>query len=127
MLHLTMQTRGRDNHRSIANLAIVGGHTVNGMAVLPTNILKTEALRDFYEMWPEKFSNKTNGITQRRWLKKANPQLSALITEANCRPDLWTQKSILNTVHMGKFSTDRTIKEYADEVWNLKAVPITPP
>jgi starch phosphorylase len=73
---------GDEKRVRMANLAIVGGHTVNGVAALHTDILKTEVFRDFYDMWPEKFSNKTNGITQRRWLKKANPQLSALISEA---------------------------------------------
>ena len=66
----------------MAQLAIVGSHSVNGVAALHTDILKRELFRDFYELWPEKFNNKTNGITPRRWLKKANPRLSALITEA---------------------------------------------
>ena len=73
---------GPEQRVRMAHLAIVGGHVVNGVAALHTDILKTEVFRDFYELWPEKFSNKTNGITQRRWLKKANPPLSALITEA---------------------------------------------
>lgn len=66
----------------MANLAIVGSHSVNGVAALHTEILKRDLFRDFYELWPERFSNKTNGITPRRWLKKANPRLSALITDA---------------------------------------------
>jgi len=66
----------------MANLAIVGSHAVNGVAALHSEILKRELFRDFYEMWPEKFSNKTNGITQRRWLKKSNPGLSDLITQS---------------------------------------------
>jgi starch phosphorylase len=66
----------------MAHLAIVGSHAVNGVAALHTDILKADVFRDFYDMWPEKFSNKTNGITPRRWLKKANPPLSALITAA---------------------------------------------
>src|SRR5215468_2193310 len=73
---------GPEQRVRMAHLAIVGGHAVNGVAALHTDILKADVFRDFYEMWPEKFSNKTNGITQRRWLKKANPPLSALITEA---------------------------------------------
>src|SRR5499427_1385585 len=66
----------------MAHLAIVGSHAVNGVAALHTDILKADVFRDFYDMWPEKFSNKTNGITPRRWLKKANPPLSTLITAA---------------------------------------------
>ena len=65
----------------MAHLAIVGSHSVNGVAALHTEILKNEVFRDFYEMYPERFNNKTNGITQRRWLKQANPPLSALIGE----------------------------------------------
>jgi glycogen phosphorylase len=64
----------------MAHLAIVGSHSVNGVAALHTEILKNRLFRDFYEMYPERFNNKTNGITQRRWLKLANPALSALIS-----------------------------------------------
>ncbi|HEY6871466.1 MAG TPA: glycogen/starch/alpha-glucan phosphorylase [Geobacteraceae bacterium] len=63
----------------MAHLAVVGSHSVNGVAALHTEILKTRIFPDFYAMYPERFSNKTNGITQRRWLKKANPGLAALI------------------------------------------------
>jgi glucan phosphorylase len=98
----------------MANLAIVGGHTVNGVAALHTNSLKTEVFRDFYEMWPEKFSNKTNGITQCRWLKKANPQLSALITETigNDRvTDLFQRKRLAGFAADAAFAeTWRTVK-----------------
>lgn len=73
---------GDEKRVRMAHLAIVGGHAVNGVAALHTDILKSDVFRDFFELWPERFSNKTNGITQRRWLKKANPTLSALITEA---------------------------------------------
>ena len=67
--------------RKMANLAIVAGYSVNGVAKLHTEILKKQELRDFYEMMPEKFNNKTNGITQRRFLKHANPLLSDWITD----------------------------------------------
>ncbi len=66
----------------MANLAIAGSHSVNGVSALHTEILKNELFRDFHEMWPERFNNKTNGISPRRWLKLCNPRLSALITEA---------------------------------------------
>jgi starch phosphorylase len=65
----------------MAYLAVVGSHAVNGVAALHTELLKEHVLRDFAEMTPEKFHNKTNGITPRRWLYKANPGLSGLITE----------------------------------------------
>ena len=66
----------------MAHLAIVGSHSVNGVAALHTEILKARIFPDYYEMYPERFNNKTNGITQRRWLKKANPRLDALIGNA---------------------------------------------
>ncbi len=66
----------------MANLAIIGSHSVNGVAALHTQILKDTVFKGFYSVWPEKFNNKTNGITQRRWLKLCNPELSSLITEA---------------------------------------------
>jgi starch phosphorylase len=66
----------------MATLAAVGSHSVNGVAALHTRILATEVFRDFHELWPGKLNNKTNGITQRRWLLKANPDLSRLITGA---------------------------------------------
>jgi starch phosphorylase len=65
----------------MAHLAIAGSHSVNGVSGLHTDILKTELFRDFFELWPERFNNKTNGITPRRWLKLCNPGLSELITE----------------------------------------------
>ncbi|MFA5087566.1 MAG: glycogen/starch/alpha-glucan phosphorylase [Candidatus Omnitrophota bacterium] len=65
----------------MAYLAVVGSHSVNGVSRLHSELLKTRMLRDFHEFFPGKFNNKTNGITQRRWLLKANPLLSDLITE----------------------------------------------
>ncbi|MBE5930332.1 MAG: glycogen/starch/alpha-glucan phosphorylase [Lachnospiraceae bacterium] len=70
-----------DGQVRMANLAIVGGFSVNGVAALHTEILKKEQLKDFYELWPEKFSNKTNGITQRRFLLHGNPLLASWVTE----------------------------------------------
>jgi starch phosphorylase len=65
----------------MAPLAIIGSHSVNGVAELHSNLLRTRIFKDFYEMFPERFNNKTNGITQRRWLLKSNPDLASLITE----------------------------------------------
>ena len=70
-----------DKSVRMANLCLVGSSAVNGVAALHTEILKKTIFRDFYEIMPTHFSNKTNGITQRRWLLKANPRLAALITE----------------------------------------------
>lgn len=66
----------------MANLAIVGSHSVNGVAALHTDIIRSSVFPEFNELYPGKFNNKTNGITPRRWLMKANPGLSRLITEA---------------------------------------------
>jgi starch phosphorylase len=63
----------------MAHLATVGSHAVNGVAALHTELLKASVLRDFYELWPERFSNKTNGVTPRRFLALANPGLRELI------------------------------------------------
>lgn len=65
----------------MAHLSIYGSHCVNGVAALHTEILKNQLFRDFYEMYPEKFVNVTNGVTQRRWLLHSNPRLAAFITE----------------------------------------------
>ena len=73
---------GEPKHVRMAHLAIVGSSSVNGVSQLHTNLLRTKVLRDFAEYWPSKFNNKTNGITPRRWLLKANPPLARLITEA---------------------------------------------
>jgi glycogen phosphorylase len=66
----------------MAHLAIVGSHSVNGVAKIHTNILKEREMNHFYKLYPSKFNNKTNGITHRRWLLKANPQLATLLNEA---------------------------------------------
>jgi glycogen phosphorylase len=69
-----------DRYVRMANLACVGSHAINGVAALHTELLKQTVLKDFYECFPEKFSNKTNGVTPRRFMVLSNPQLSKLIT-----------------------------------------------
>ncbi|WP_174733532.1 glycogen/starch/alpha-glucan phosphorylase [Mesobacillus harenae] len=71
-----------DDQVRMAPLAIVGSHSVNGVAQLHTEILKEREMSSFYQFYPERFNNKTNGITHRRWLMKANPRLTSLITES---------------------------------------------
>lgn len=69
-----------EKHVRMAHLAIVGSHSINGVSALHSEILKDDLFHDFYQMWPERFNNKTNGITQRRWLKHCNHWLSDLIS-----------------------------------------------
>ena len=69
-----------DGQIKMAWMCIVGSHSVNGVAMLHTKILKNEELKDFYEIYPDKFNNKTNGITQRRFLLEANPKLADFVT-----------------------------------------------
>lgn len=70
-----------DQYVKMAHLAIVGSFSINGVARLHTEILKEREMKNFFHLFPEKFNNKTNGIAHRRWLLKANPKLSSLITE----------------------------------------------
>ena len=228
-----------DGQVKMAHLAIVGGHSVNGVARLHTEILEKQELRDFYEMMPEKFNNKTNGITQRRFLLHGNPlladwvtdkignewitdlsnikKLSVYVDDEKCqqefmnikyqnkirlakyikehngidvdprsifdvqvkrlheykrqfmnilhimylydslltpknapRPDMyftladfksyaaaqervedkyrntsaWARSAILNTAHSGKFTSDRTIQQYVDDIWHLDKITV---
>lgn len=78
---LSLIEEGDDKKVNMANLAIVGSHKVNGVAAIHSEIIKNTIFRDFYEMTPEKFLNKTNGITPRRWLLLCNPGLSDLISD----------------------------------------------
>src|SRR4030095_6794396 len=66
----------------MANLAIVGSHSTNGVAAIHSQLLRTMTVKDLAEMFPQRFSNKTNGVTPRRWLLLANPALADTITEA---------------------------------------------
>ena len=88
----------------MAHLAIVAGFSVNGVARLHTEILKHQELKDFYEMMPEKFNNKTNGITQRRFLMHGNPLLADWVTEKLGTKDWITDLSLMSG-----------LKEYADD------------
>ncbi len=78
---MSLIEEGPVRHVRMANLAVVGSHSVNGVAALHTELLKTDLLRDFHALWPERFNNKTNGVTPRRWLVQANPELAHMITE----------------------------------------------
>ncbi len=72
---------GENKQIRMANLSIVGSHSVNGVAAIHSELVKTSLFPNFYKMWPKKFNNKTNGVTQRRWLLKANPGLARLVAK----------------------------------------------
>ncbi|WP_440056497.1 glycogen/starch/alpha-glucan phosphorylase (plasmid) [Pseudoalteromonas sp. T1lg65] len=77
---LSLIEEGEQPQVRMAYLAIVGSYSVNGVAALHTELLKSGLFSDFYQLWPEKFNNKTNGVTPRRWLSHCNPQLASLIS-----------------------------------------------
>jgi starch phosphorylase len=79
---MSLIEEGRSRRVRMANLAIVGSHSTNGVAEIHSGLLRTRVVKDFAEMFPERFNNKTNGVTPRRWLLMCNPYLSRLITEA---------------------------------------------
>ncbi|MGH7779002.1 MAG: glycogen/starch/alpha-glucan phosphorylase [Candidatus Binataceae bacterium] len=70
---------GSESQIRMAHLAIIGSHSVNGVSKLHSELVRTRLAPDFYQMWPARFSNKTNGVTQRRWLLMANPDLASLL------------------------------------------------
>lgn len=91
----------------MANLAVVGGHAVNGVAEIHSAIVKDEVFRDFYELWPEKFQNKTNGVTPRRWIRFCNPDLSRILTKW-----IGSEDWVLNTeklAELRKFADDKDL------------------
>ena len=103
----------RDGQVRMANMAIVAGFSVNGVARLHTEILKHQELRDFYEMMPQKFNNKTNGITQRRFLMHGNPLLSDWVTEKLGTKDWATDLSLMSGLK--KWADDKeALKEFMD-------------
>ncbi|KAK4271938.1 hypothetical protein QN277_020556 [Acacia crassicarpa] len=87
----------------MANLCVVGGHAVNGVAEIHSEIVKDEVFNSFYKLWPEKFQNKTNGVTPRRWIRFCNPNLSKIITEW-----LGTEDWVLNTEKLAE------LRKFAD-------------
>ena len=80
IMRMSLIEEGKPRCVRMANLACVGSSAINGVAEMHTDLLRNSVLRDFYELWPEKFSNKTNGVTPRRFMALSNPQLSTLIS-----------------------------------------------
>ncbi len=121
----------------MANLAIIGSHSINGVAKIHTEILKNRELHDFYLLYPERFNNKTNGITHRRWLKNANPELFKLVTEKSgieCLND--TNKfinflryvnddNVLRALDKIKFKNKERVVTYVKNKYNIDINPFS--
>ncbi|WP_411346377.1 glycogen/starch/alpha-glucan phosphorylase [Paenibacillus sp. WLX1005] len=97
-----------DDQVKMAHLAIAGSYSINGVAALHTDILKEREMRNFYELYPQRFNNKTNGITHRRWLMHANPQLSDLISESIGKRWITHPQELTNLI---KFSEDASFQQ----------------
>ena len=102
-----------DGYVKMAHLAIVGSHSVNGVAKVHTDILKKNELKNFYEYYPYKFNNKTNGITHRRWLMKTNPPLSDLISD--CIGTTWITKP-QELINLLDFVNDTSFQEKLHQI-----------
>lgn len=102
-----------DGFVKMAHLAIVGSHSVNGVAQIHTEILKKQELRDFYHFYPYKFNNKTNGITHRRWLLKSNPKLANLIDETIGMGWIRYPNNLENILN-------HNTKEFRDKIYEIK-------
>ncbi len=106
---LSIIEEGPTKYVRMAHLAIVGSFSVNGVAQLHTSLLQQELFHGFYELWPHKFNNKTNGVTPRRWLCWANPELSSLITDTigeEWKTDLPTLQKLAPLAANDKFRND---------------------
>jgi len=102
-----------DDHVRMAHLAVVGSFSVNGVAEVHTKLLKSEVMRDFFQFFPGKFNSKTNGVTHRRWLIKANSGLTGLITE--CIGDKWLRQPLLLR-EFAKFKNDAAVCEKLEAI-----------
>lgn len=122
----------RDGQVHMAHLAIIGGHSVNGVAKLHSDLLTEDTLRDFYLLYPEKFNNKTNGIVQRRWTQIAAPELSAAIDqtigkgwrtdihELRKLKDLADDEAVLNTFYQVKQEAKARLAKYIKETTGVE-------
>ncbi|MFP4014562.1 MAG: glycogen/starch/alpha-glucan phosphorylase [Chitinispirillaceae bacterium] len=115
---MSLIEEGEDKQVRMAYLAIVASHSVNGVSALHTELLKHGLVKDFAEMWPKKFNNKTNGITQRRWLYKSNPSLRDLINSKI--GDGWAT-DLYKLKELEKFADDKAFhKEWQKAKLNCK-------
>ncbi|HUR37416.1 MAG TPA: glycogen/starch/alpha-glucan phosphorylase [Terriglobales bacterium] len=105
---------GYEKQIRMAQLAIIGSHAINGVSALHSELLKTHLVPDFYQLWPERFSNKTNGVAPRRWILKANPGLSSLLTRT--LGDGW----ITNLDRLREIESHATEREFQMEFLSIK-------
>ncbi|MBM7825818.1 starch phosphorylase [Arcanobacterium pluranimalium] len=103
------------NRVRMAWIACYAAYSINGVAAIHTEIIKKDTLHDWYDVWPHKFNNKTNGVTPRRWLKQCNPRLAALLTRA-LGSDVWVR----NLDELKKLSSLADIPEVLDELNEIK-------
>ena len=101
----------------MANLSVVGSHSVNGVSALHSEIIKKELFQGFYQLWPDKFTNVTNGIAHRRWLCQSNPELSALLND--CIGDGYI-KNASELINFKKFENDKSVLKQLSEIKQLK-------
>lgn len=103
----------------MANLCVIGSHSVNGVSELHSKIIKESIFKDFYDFSPEKFTNVTNGIAHRRWLNQSNPELCALITD--CIGEGYA-KDASKLAELNKFKNDKSVLKRLDEIKRIKKV-----
>jgi starch phosphorylase len=117
---MSIVEEGETKRVRMAHLSIIGSHSVNGVAELHTELLKKSLFGDFCQLWPDRFSNKTNGVTQRRWLLSANPELSSLLTKAvgaDWITDLYALRSLEKYAEDDGFQEEvLRVKQYKKEI-----------
>lgn len=101
----------------MANLSVIGSHKVNGVSALHSDIIKNSIFNGFYQLWPEKFANVTNGIAHRRWLCQSNPELCSLLND--CIGDGYVQNAAVLS-EFKKFENDKSVLKRLSEIKSLK-------
>ncbi len=112
---MSLIQEGAEKQVRMAHLATVGSFSINGVARLHTELIRSDLMPDFYDFWPNRFNNKTNGVTPRRWMLHANPGLAGLITDRI--GSAWIDDSLLHISKLAEFANDT---ETLDELWRIK-------
>ena len=114
MARMSIIEEGPVQQVRMAHLAVLGSHSVNGVAALHTELIKRELLPDFFEMFPERFNNKTNGVTPRRWLLYSNPALARLLSD-RLGPN-WIDRDLAFLSHLSKHAEDESLLDSLAEI-----------